>query len=618
LVIIVNTKAIALPNVVILSGLLLGIGGTLASAAETQRLEPATIGLGESAQLTIASDDRSAIDPPMVAGLEFVAVGQSQRVESINGVTHASTSVTYQVNPQQVGVFTIPGAMSGVQPVVLTVNRGAVASGGAAATPGLPSGGAAGRPAGPAASTADGSAFVRLRLPTHELYVGETIPVDIEVGTRDGAVASLNGPPTLNGDAFTLNKLSAKPQRAEELIDGAPFTVFTWHSTLAAVKPGTLSLTMETPLTVRIRAAARHDGGLLGDSGLDELFDDPNLQSFLGGTTEREITVSSRPTSFTVKALPPGDRPANFSGAVGHFTVSSDLSADKAVAGDPITLRMHVTGTGNFDRVNTRMLHDIEDFKTYAPTAAFQPADELGYRGEKTFEQPLIGTEPGSRSLPPLSFSWFDPTTGHYAEAHTPAFQVAITPLPTAAAAFGINATLPAASGAKPPAFKSRDSVGLYPDHPQSDRGSKSLLPHYYQPAYLIAPSALAFAWLGLGVWMRRRDLARSSSVGEHAQMLRTGPLLAQMDEAGAANNAALFFTAARLAVARALALKWHLTPDDVTLEQVDARLGEKAPASQLFKLADEARYSKVTLTAIDFKYWKQIVLGHVGSEATT
>jgi hypothetical protein len=153
----------------------------------------------------------------------------------------------------------------------------------------------AGRPAGPAASTADGSAFVRLRLPTHELYVGETIPVDIEVGTRDGAVASLNGPPTLNGDAFTLNKLSAKPQRAEELIDGAPFTVFTWHSTLAAVKPGTLSLTMETPLTVRIRAAARHDGGLLGDAGLDELFDDPNLQRFLGGSTERDITVSSRP-----------------------------------------------------------------------------------------------------------------------------------------------------------------------------------------------------------------------------------------------------------------------------------------------------------------------------------
>jgi hypothetical protein len=320
-----------------------------------------------------------------------------------------------------------------------------------------------------------------------------------------------------------------------------------------------------------------------------------------------------------VKALPPGDRPANFSGAVGHFTVSSDLSADKAVAGDPMTLRMHVTGTGNFDRVNTRMLHDIEDFKTYAPTAAFQPADELGYRGEKTFEQPVIGTEPGARSLPPLSFSWFDPTTGHYAEAHTAAFQVAITAnadggrrarqqcnaargergrtagASSLATAWGCTPTIRSPTG-----VQSR-SCRIIINRPTSSRRPRWRLP----------------GW-GVGVWMRRRDLARSSSVGEHAQMLRTGPLLAQMDEAGAANNAALFFTAARLAVARALALKWHLTPDDVTLEQVDARLGEKAPASQLFKLADEARYSKVTLTAIDFKYWKQIVLGHVGSEATT
>jgi hypothetical protein len=100
--------------------------------------------------------------------------------------------------------------------------------------------------------------------------------------------------------------------------------------------------------------------------------------------------------------------------------------------------------------------------------------------------------------------------------------------------------------------------------------------------------------------------------------MLRTEPLLAQMDQAGAASNASLFFTAARLAVARALALEWHLTPNDVTLEEVDARLGAKALASQLFKLAEEARYSRVTLTAIDFKYWKQIVLGYTGAGTTT
>ena len=68
----------------------------------TQSIEPATIDLGGAARLTIAASgsDTTQITPPMVAGLEFVAVGQAQRVESINGVTTSTTSVTYQVIPR--------------------------------------------------------------------------------------------------------------------------------------------------------------------------------------------------------------------------------------------------------------------------------------------------------------------------------------------------------------------------------------------------------------------------------------------------------------------------------------------------------------------------------------
>jgi hypothetical protein len=623
-VITVNIATSARAKAAIWTGIALAFGGYAANAVVIQHLEPSTLRLGESAQLTIASDNTAAISPPMVAGLEFVAAGQSQRIESINGVTHVSTSVTYQVIPQQVGVFTIPSATSGAEPVILTVNRGG-AVGGAARGAASAAAGSTGMAGEAARAGADGSAFVRLRIPTHDLYVGETIPVDIQVATRDGAVASLNGPPVLNGDAFTLNKLSAKPQRTQELVDGRPFTVFTWHSTLAAVKPGILSLTMETPLSVRIPIAARHDDGFFGGAGLDELFNDTNLQDILGGaSTEKQITVTSRPASFTVKALPVNDRPADFSGAVGHFTVTSDLSEDQAPAGDPLTLSLHVTGTGNFDRVNTRMLHDVAHFKTYAPTAAFQPVDELGYRGEKTFSQPVIAMQPGVQALPALSFSWFDPATGHYAEAHNAPLHLAVIPNATTnssvaanIAAVGTASSLTAGGGARL-ASQLRDNTGLRPDQPQSVRGASSLMPNYYRPAYLVAPSALVFAWLAAGLWMRRRDVltARSSANEEQARSLSTAPLVTQMDEAAAARNAALFFAAARLALARALALQWHVAPDDVTTVEVDARLGEKSPAAQLFKLADEACYSTVTLTAIDFRHWKQIVLSHIGIEA--
>jgi len=600
-----------------------------AQPSVTQRLEPTTIGRGEAARLTIAASGTSApaVTPPMVNGLEFVAIGQSQRVESVNGVTSATTSVTYQVIPRQAGVFTIPSLTPGSQPLVLTVQNGGAAGNANGSVNGRGAGGgqsqAAPARAAPGGSvarlSADGSAFVRLRLSKHELYVGERIPVDIEVGTRDGLVASLDGLPTLNGDAFTLDKLAAQPQRSQEMIDDQPFTVFTWHSALSAIKPGSLSLTMETPLTVRI-PMARPDMRMFADEGMDDFFNDPNLQGFFGGATQKQVTVSSSPTVFDVLPLPTADRPADFSGAVGSFTLSSDLSDAKATEGDPVTLHLHVSGSGNFDRVNTRMLHDVDHWKTYAPTATFAPADEIGYRGEKTFDQPVIATQPGEQSLPPVSFSWFDPTTRRYVEAHTQPLRVAVTAAPAADTALARNAN-PTAGGAPDAgavgAAPAAAADGLRPDHVDDGHAVASLLPHYYQPAYLVAPSAFLLALLGAGFWSRRRDARAGAAraARARAESLRTEPLIEQMGEAARTGNAELFLRSARLAVQRALATQWQVPPDTLTLEQIEARLGKQTELAQLFEFADEASYSRVKLSPLDFKHWQNWVMGQV-SEA--
>jgi len=106
-------------------------------------------------------------------------------------------------------------------------------------------------------------------------------------------------------------------------------------------------------VTVKLRTApAEMPGGMLGNSMLN----DPFFQNFFGGTTEKQITVASDPDAFKVLELPVAGRPAGFSGAVGKFEVGSELSAAKCTAGDPLTLRLEVTGTGSFDRVNSPML----------------------------------------------------------------------------------------------------------------------------------------------------------------------------------------------------------------------------------------------------------------------
>jgi BatD DUF11 like domain len=575
----------------------------------TQRIEPATIGLGDAARLTISAsgDDGAAITPPMVAGLEFVAVGQTRQIESINGVTHSTSAVTYEVIPRQVGVFTIPGGTPGSQPVVLTVNPTNPATGHAASQ--WPQSTAGNLPAASTRLTADGSAFVRLRLPKHDLYVGETIPVDIQVGMREGFVASLNGLPVLNGDAFTMSKLSSHPQQAEELIAGKPFTVLTWHSTLSAVKPGDLSLRIETPLTVRMRtpAAARTD--TFGDANLDDLFNDPSFQNFFGGSTEKEITVASTPTAFTVLELPARNRPADFSGAVGHYTISSSVSDDQAAVGDPITLRLRVSGTGNFDRVISPMLHDVGGWKTYSATAKFQPGDEIGFRGEKTFEQPIIAMQPGAQAIPALSFSWFDPNTRQYVDAKTSSLTVAVTPA-SAQSSSAADAPAPPSS-ASVVSSNNATNDGLRADHVDDARRVASLMPLYYQPRSLGLPSLLALAFSGAWIWVRRREraAARAEASGEGSVSARTEVLVSLMVEAGARNDAEAFFRSARTALQRALAAQWRVAPETITRDDLDAHLGAKSVPARIFTLADEAAYAGIGPNKIDFQRWTQVVL---------
>jgi hypothetical protein len=356
---------------------------------------------------------------------------------------------------------------------------------------------------------------------------------------------------------------------------------------------------------------------------MDAFFSDPMFQQFFGGSTEKEITVASRPADFQVLALPTRGQPADFSGAVGHFTISSKLTDDKAAVGDPITLQMRISGTGNFDRVAPPMLHDIAHWKTYTPTADFKPSDSVGFRGVKTFDQPVIALQAGEQSVPPLSFSWFDPDSRQYVQARTSPLPVDVTPASAPASANNVaaqNDASPPGASAAAPGNSARDTAsadGLHADRAVDGGGARSLTPYYYQPQYLGVPSALLLAFSGAWFWQRRRERAAADvDVDGGRSSLNPLPLLKVMDDARAAGDPDLFFRSARAALQRYLASKWQLPPDAITPEEVDARLGPSSALARLFKLADETAYAGVRLTALDYQHWKQFVVGQLNPKA--
>jgi hypothetical protein len=601
--------------------ILLAATASAAPPAVTAQLDRADIALGDSAQLTITvsggGDD--AVAPPAVPGLEFVAAGQSSQYQSINGVATSTSSVTYEVIPQRAGTFTIPIMSRGSQPIVLLVQpgngRSRASAGSNSGASSLPPPATGGLSAGETRPTQDGSAFVRLRLPRRELYVGETIPVDIQVGLRPGLEASLEGLPTLNGDAFTLNKLTPQPEQTQEVVAGKPYTVLTWHSALAAVKPGDFSLTVETPLTVRMRTVpqrrARMARGASDDSLFENVFNDSFFQSFFGGTTEKQITVASEPEGLKVLALPTAGRPAGFAGAVGKFEVGSELSMAKTAAGDPLTLRLKVTGTGNFDRVNSAMLGELGGWKTYKPTAKFEPADSAGYNGEKHFEQAVIPLKPGRPIVPALAFSFFNPDTRQYETKLTAPLSLEVSTAP----AGSVATTTAPASNARPIPASNPPRDGLCPDHVETGSTVATLPPVYFQTWFVGSQSALVLCFAGGLIFLRRREHRMNDADGARRRVASSAiaSCVAEMDAASIAGDAVRFFQCARAALQQRLATRWHVVPASITIAEIDARLnGESAEMRRIFALADQAAYSGQQLGAGDFQQWKETVRGQL------
>jgi len=571
--------------------------GLDALAYET--IEPSRIKLGESATLRVTSFGRlKEVALPTIAGLIFEEMGRSQGFDFVNGTAIPATFILIRVTPQFAGVFSIPGLMPTSRSIGLEVVKGdepnpyrwrsQQPAPAPVPTASLPKG---------VQLQAGGAAFVHLAIPARPIYEGESVPVEIDVGLRAGIVTSLNGLPTLKGSDFTFNNLSKQPERREEAIEGGTFVVLSWHSALAAVKPGEFSLSAEMPLTVKISTLSA------ADRAVASRLASPLLQSLYNGIAPRDMTIESSRSELKVLPLPTEGRPENFSGAIGDFRVMSDLSPASAAAGEPLTLRLHISGAGNFDRVDSTMFDHLDHWKTYPAKSSFTPSDAVGNEGEKVFEQPLIAAQPGEQSIPGLEFSYFNPNTRHYERAQTPPIKVTI-------AASLASGSLNALSGPRSlnGAPMTGSTQGLRPDHPPPQDSVSELKPLYFRLPFLAIPTTLALLLAGSWFAVRPSTVRATSKAAER--------VLAQLDAAARAGDSLSFFETARKTLLQTFAARWQMPADQITFAELKARLGTTGDeVERLFALADETSYSDYQSGGTDFQRWLRLIRGQLAGE---
>ena len=142
--------------------------------------------------------------------------------------------------------------------------------------------------------------------------------------------------------------------------------------------------------------------------------------------------AKSQPVTVTIKPLPEKDKPADFSGLVGNFSISARLDSNTIPAGDNTHLTVTIKGTGNMASINVPAINWPANTEHFDPSDTQRTSqDAFPSRGDKIFDIPFIGTKQGVFVIPPISFSYFDPVVQKYNTVHSDSLKIQFTgPLP--------------------------------------------------------------------------------------------------------------------------------------------------------------------------------------------
>jgi len=163
------------------------------------------------------------------------------------------------------------------------------------------------------------------------------------------------------------------------------------------------------------------------------------FEQFFGGGGYEDVVVKAKSKAITidVKALPEKDKPANFSGAVGNFSLKAEISKEKLKANESINLKLTVAGKGNIKITDAPKITFPDGFETYEPKVTESYNEGGSFSGTKTYDYLLIPRKPGEFVIKDLDFSYFDPEKKTYVHVPAPEFNISVSPDPN-----GSNATV--------------------------------------------------------------------------------------------------------------------------------------------------------------------------------
>ena len=379
---------------------------------------PEVVVSGDQFRLSYTINSQKVRDfrAPSIQGFE-VLMGPSRSTQSstqiINGnVTSTSTiTFTYILMAGKEGDYKIPGATivadgnnytsNSVEIKVLPPDQSSGASSGSSAR--------SSRNQVNSGKITDKELFMLATASKTNVYEQEAILLTYKVYTQVNLTALDGDIPDLKGFHTQEVELPNQKTFTLEHYNGRNYNTTIWRQlVLFPQQTGKIeipSVTFEGTVSQMVASA----------DPFDAFFNGGNYVNIKKNLVTPKLTID-------VKELPAG-KPANFSGGVGEFTLSSSISTQEMKTNDAVTIKLVISGTGNMKLINTPEVGFPQDFEIYDPKVDNKfNLTRNGLAGSKVIEYLAIPRHAGTYTIAPIEFSYFDLKSQSYKTLKTDAY----------------------------------------------------------------------------------------------------------------------------------------------------------------------------------------------------
>ena len=377
---------------------------------------PSHVSVGEQFRLTYTVNTQNATDfrAGDIPGELEVLIGPNRSMQSsyqmINGHTSSSSSITYTyiVCATKNGSFTIPpahivvgGKTIASNALNIKVSGSPQAGAGSSGSPRQHRQNEQGeiRDAGSQISGSD--LFIKVSANKKRVYEQEPILLTYKVYTLVGLTSLRGDMPDLK--SFYTQEVSLPSQKSFsiETFNGRPYRTTTWSQYV-----------MFPQMTGKLQIPSITFEGIVVQQNRNI---DPFEAFFNGGSGYIEVKKKIIAPGIDIEVDPLPERPAGFSGGVGHFTVSASLSKTETKANDPVSVHITVSGIGNLKLVKQPQIELPKDFDKYEPKVTDKTKlTTAGIEGSMIYDILIVPRHQGHYEIPPVSLTYFDTTTKSY------------------------------------------------------------------------------------------------------------------------------------------------------------------------------------------------------------